>query len=340
MTEGAFPGMHTSPACPQAPAARQVPRDDLRKLLVHGMPAGTPEAALRGLLPAGAPALQGLELAPGGGRRATLVFAHAGDANAAFALLQAGHAPWARPGAHTCCLPRSCSLVLFRHVLPAMLEGMRTARGGPSGACGLPGRLAWICMVRMGTRGSEPGHALDVRRGVAGAGRAGGGQLRARAEDRAAARRWRSQGAAAPDADPMAGGGTPAPIRQRPTLQADYSYCCHQSALKRPFAVAHAVPDTQLAAFTYRRFLDLTCCAFGHVSHAALWNRACRPRPRDDLHANNSHGARTAAWHGVQVRKMAAHGGLAFGRDAKADRAFRKRKAPDSAGGARGAVPA
>ncbi len=37
---------------------------------------------------------------------------------------------------------------------------------------------------------------------------------------------------------------------------------------------------------------------------------------------------------------MAAHGGLAFGRDARADRAFRKRKAPDSAGGVAGAVPA
>lgn len=31
---------------------------------------------------------------------------------------------------------------------------------------------------------------------------------------------------------------------------------------------------------------------------------------------------------------MAAHGGLAFGRDAKPDRAFRKRKAADTAGAA------
>ncbi len=112
---------------PLTPAARQVPRDDLRKLLVHGMPAGTPEAALRGLLPAGAPALQGLELAPGAGRRATLVFAHAGDANAAFALLQAGQTPWPWPGPPSRCSPRFRSFGPFTHVLPDLPEGMQKA---------------------------------------------------------------------------------------------------------------------------------------------------------------------------------------------------------------------
>ncbi len=68
----------------------QVPRDDLRKLMIHGLPPGTPEAALRALLPAGAPALEGLQAGLGeGGRRALLVFAQPGDANAAFQLLQA-----------------------------------------------------------------------------------------------------------------------------------------------------------------------------------------------------------------------------------------------------------
>ena len=86
-------------------------------------------------------------------------------------------------------------------------------------------------------------------------------------KDRAAARRWSSQGAAAPDADPMAGGGASAPMRQRSTLQADYNHGCHQSALKQPFEHVHAIRmlyHTACSLWTLKN-LDLTCCAFGHM---------------------------------------------------------------------------
>ncbi|KAK9846643.1 hypothetical protein WJX81_008267 [Elliptochloris bilobata] len=64
----------------------QVPWDELRRLSVHGIKPGTSEAHLRGMLPAGAPALE--DLCYTGGRLGALQFAHPGDADAAFAMLQ------------------------------------------------------------------------------------------------------------------------------------------------------------------------------------------------------------------------------------------------------------
>ncbi len=97
---------------------------------------------------------------------------------------------------------------------------------------------AWICVVRMNA-------SQDMSLMCGGAWRAQGAQAvdsSGRAQkDRAAARRWSSQGAAAPDADPMTGGGAPAPMRQRSTLQAHYNHGCHQSALKQPFEHVHAI---------------------------------------------------------------------------------------------------
>ena len=65
--------------------ALQVPWGERRWLCVHGVTPGTSEAALRGMLPPGAPELVALDYA--GGRTGSLVFARPEDADAAFALL-------------------------------------------------------------------------------------------------------------------------------------------------------------------------------------------------------------------------------------------------------------
>ena len=65
--------------------ALQVPWGERRWLCVHGVAPGTSEAALHGMLPAGAPDLDAVDYA--GGRTGSLVFARPEDADAAFALL-------------------------------------------------------------------------------------------------------------------------------------------------------------------------------------------------------------------------------------------------------------
>lgn len=65
--------------------ALQVPWGERRWLCLHGIAPGTSEAALRGMLPAGAPELEALDYA--GGRTGSLVFARPEDADAAFAML-------------------------------------------------------------------------------------------------------------------------------------------------------------------------------------------------------------------------------------------------------------
>ena len=65
--------------------ALQVPWGERRRLSLHGVTTGTSEAALRGMLPDGAPDLEGVEYA--GGRLGSLQFARPEDADAAFATL-------------------------------------------------------------------------------------------------------------------------------------------------------------------------------------------------------------------------------------------------------------
>lgn len=63
----------------------QVSWGERRWLCLHGVTPRTPEAALRGMLPAGAPELEALDYA--GGRTGSLVFARPEDADAAFVVL-------------------------------------------------------------------------------------------------------------------------------------------------------------------------------------------------------------------------------------------------------------
>lgn len=70
--------------------APQVPKEQLCKLLVHALPAGTAEEDVAALLPQAAPRPVGTEGDCGAGGKALLVFASAADANQAFKLLQVG----------------------------------------------------------------------------------------------------------------------------------------------------------------------------------------------------------------------------------------------------------
>jgi hypothetical protein len=68
--------------------ALQVPKEQLCKLLVHALPAGTAAEDVAALLPAAAPRPLNTEGDCSTGGKALLVFASAADANQAFKLLQ------------------------------------------------------------------------------------------------------------------------------------------------------------------------------------------------------------------------------------------------------------
>ena len=70
--------------------SRQVPKEQLRKLLVHSLPAGTALEDVLALFPAGAPQPTATEGDCSAGGKAVLVYASAQDANQAFKLLQVG----------------------------------------------------------------------------------------------------------------------------------------------------------------------------------------------------------------------------------------------------------
>jgi hypothetical protein len=72
----------------------QVPKDQLCKLLAHGLPLGVAEAELRSLLPASAPPLVRVEGDCSTQKKVFLVFSNPQDANQAFKELQVSSSPF------------------------------------------------------------------------------------------------------------------------------------------------------------------------------------------------------------------------------------------------------
>lgn len=90
----------SAPTPPLEPPSHRVPPEELRKLLVHSIPAaGVSEQQLRqAVAAAGAPAPEGVDGDPSRERKVHLVFKHAGDANEAFKRLAGpqGKDSWGR----------------------------------------------------------------------------------------------------------------------------------------------------------------------------------------------------------------------------------------------------